>query len=98
MQHAHANARSRHAGRDHEAAEPLTSPLSLTLAALLDEMTEQRGTVTHWRATLSVLRGFDGALGEALLDYRAELAALDGRLVRLAHAARRLKRLAGADD
>ena len=61
------------------------------LARVAANLRLQRLTLTEWRATLAVRRDGGGALGAAVQDYRAELADLDCRLVRLLRCTARLQ-------
>lgn len=83
---------------------PKEQPLADLLARMDSDLTGQRGSLTEWRGALACRRDVAGPLGEAMMDFRAELADLDARLVRLSRGARQLEMMVriseseGVDD
>lgn len=70
------------------------APLADLLARLEADLTMQRGELSEWRGRLACQSDIAGELSQALMDYRAELADLGTRLVRLSHRARQLETMA----
>lgn len=79
-------------------------PLAELMARIDADLAAQRERLTDWRGTLACRRDVVGKMALALMDYRAELAELDARLVRLSRRARQLGTMArlaeteGVDD
>lgn len=80
------------------------TPLPELLAQVTAGLTAQREQLTEWRAALACRRDVAGDMGRALMDYRAELAEVDARLLRLSRGVRQLETMArlaeaeGVDD
>lgn len=80
--------------RAHALLAAASPSLPELLAGIAAAISAHRACVTDWRASLATSGRAAGPLSDGLMEYRADLAALDSTLARLHREASRLERLA----